>query len=135
MNLEGNNIADNYNKIKHLVEVDSDILAVFVIILDQIKELHMASDSHLVYNDIELIKVELNLIEEDKNDRNQKSKHSNTGRLKWVVKEYENIRILKIIEPERTILVLIRSNAGFEKTIENILGYYYSWDDIPKSLF
>ena len=135
MNLEGNNIADNYNKIKHLVEVDSDILAVFVLILDQIKELYVASDSHLVYNDIELMKVELNLIEEDKNDRNQKSKHSNTGRLKWVVKEYENIRILKIIEPERTILVLIQSNTGFEKTIENILGHYYNWDDIPKSLF
>lgn len=135
MNYEENKNEDKYNKIKHLVEVDYYILAVFILVLDQIKELHIASDSRLDKNDIELMKVDLNLIGDDKNDRSKKSEQINTGRLKWAVQEYENLRILKIFEPEQTIFVLIRSNTAIEKTIGNILGYYYNWDEVPKNLF
>lgn len=81
------------------------------------------------------MKVDLNLIGDDKNDRSKKSEQINTGRLKWAIQEYENLRILKIFEPEQTIFVLIRSNTAIEKTIGNILGYYYNWDEVPKNLF
>lgn len=57
------------------------------------------------------------------------------GNIKWVVMEYHKIRILKIFEEDKTIFVLINSNTQLEHTVDNILGYYYDLDDIPKSLF
>ena len=56
MNHEGNRNEDNYNKIKHLFEVDFNILAVFVLTFEQMKELHTATDSPIADKDIELIK-------------------------------------------------------------------------------
>ena len=43
--------------------------------------------------------------------------------------------IFKIFEEGKTIFVLINSNTKLEQTVDNILGYYYDLDDIPKSLF
>ena len=40
------NKGNNYDKIKHLVEVDDDILAVFIVMSPQIKELYMAKHSN-----------------------------------------------------------------------------------------
>ena len=57
------------------------------------------------------------------------------GNIKWIVVEYENIRILKIYESTKTIFVLIKSNTLLQHTVDNILGYYYDLDEIPKSLF
>ena len=57
------------------------------------------------------------------------------GKIKWGVTEYDKIRILKIFEEGKTIFVLINSNTQLEHTVDNILGYYYDLDDIPKSLF
>ncbi|HET8792884.1 MAG TPA: hypothetical protein VFM31_03745, partial [Nitrososphaeraceae archaeon] len=58
------------------------------------------------------------------------------GRLKWKVTEYEKIRILQIIEIDKIVVVLIKSNTSLDETVDNILGYYYEEeDDIPKSLF
>ena len=57
------------------------------------------------------------------------------GKIKWKVIEYERIRILKIYEDDKTIFVLINSNTQLEHTVDNILGYYYDLDEIPKSLF
>jgi hypothetical protein len=45
------------------------------------------------------------------------------------------MRILKILEKDKTIYVLINSNTQLEDTVDNILGYYYELDEIPKSLF
>jgi hypothetical protein len=57
------------------------------------------------------------------------------GMLKWVIIEYDKIRILKIFEENKTIFVLINSNTQLEHTVDNMLGYYYDFDDTPKSLF
>ena len=57
------------------------------------------------------------------------------GKIKWIVMEYDKIRILKIFEEDKTIFVLINSNTQLEHTVDNILGYYYDLDEIPKSLF
>ena len=84
--------------------------------------------------------LNLNHLRDDKTPQTEKIPHAavvnNTlGRLKWVVLEYENLRILKIYEFEKTIFVLINSNTQLEHTVDNILGYYYDLDDIPKNLF
>ena len=76
--------------------------------------------------------------ENDKVVREQKGTyHDNKllGKLRWVVSEYENVRVLKIIEKDRIVVVLVNSNTQLRHTIDNILGYYYDMDEIPKSLF
>jgi hypothetical protein len=136
----------NYDKIRHLVEVDDDILAVFIIVSSQMKELYIAENSGIDKNYIDSIIVpalglNLNHVIDDKKPQTEKILHtavinnSALGRLKWVVLEYENLRILKIHEFEKTVFVMINSNTQLEHTVDNILGYYYDLDDIPKSLF
>ncbi len=135
----------NYDKIRHLVEVDDDILAVFIMASSQMKELYTAENSKIDKNYVDSIIVpalglNLNHVNDDKKPQTEKILHTavanNTlGRLKWVVLEYENLRILKIHEFEKTVFVLINSNTQLEHTVDNILGYYYDLDDIPKSLF
>ena len=136
----------NYDKIRHLVEVDDDILAVFIVVSSQMKELYVAKNSNIDKNYIDSIIVpalglNMNHIRDDKKYQTEKILHtaivnnSTLGRLKWVVLEYENLRILKFYEFEKTIFVLINSNTQLENTVDNILGYYYDLDDIPKNLF
>jgi len=136
----------NYDKIRHLVEVDDDILAVFIVVSSQMKELYVAKNSNIDKNYVDSIIVpalglNMNHIRNDKKYQTDKVMHttmvnnSTLGRLKWVVLEYENLRILKIYEFEKTVFVLINSNTQLEHTVDNILGYYYELDDVPKSLF
>lgn len=136
----------NYDKIRHLVEVDDDILAVFIVVSSQMKELYVAKNSNIDKNYVDSIIVpalglNMNHIRNDKKYQTEKVMHttmvnnSTLGRLKWVVLEYENLRILKIYEFEKTVFVLINSNTQLEHTVDNILGYYYELDDVPKSLF
>ena len=91
----------NYDKIRHLVEVDDDILAVFIIVSSQMKELYIAENSSIDKNYIYSIIVpalglNLNPVIDDKKPQIEKILHtavvnnSTLGRLKWVVSEYEN---------------------------------------------
>lgn len=136
------NKGNNYDKIKHLVEVDDDILAVFIVMSSQIKELYIAKNSniHRAYVDSIVNELDLNISTENEKLTTQKAKlkgKSKTilGKIKWIVLEYDNLRILKIYENDKIIFVLINSNTQLEYTVDNILGYYYDLDEIPKSLF
>ncbi|HET7642335.1 MAG TPA: hypothetical protein VFK40_02410 [Nitrososphaeraceae archaeon] len=134
----GNNA--NYDKIKHLVEVEDDIFAVFTI-----NSRGEASDLTIAKN----IQVEKNIIENifanfknvlgqyDKLDILTNMANDILDRLKWKVSEYEKIRILQIIEKDKIVVILIKSNTSLDETVDNILGYYYEEEDneIPKSLF
>ena len=134
----GNNA--NYDKIKHLVEVEDDIFAVFTI-----NSRGEAIDLTIAKN----IQVEKNIIENifanfknvlgqyDKLDILTNMANDILDRLKWKVSEYEKIRILQIIEKDKIIVILIKSNTSLDETVDNILGYYYEEEDneIPKSLF
>ena len=132
-----------YDKIKHLVEVDDDILAVFTMSSSDMKELYIAKTANIdkTYIDSivhilginQVISVERPQISDT---RQEEEKANNIlGKIKWGVTEYDQIRILKIFEEDKTIFVLINSNTQLEHTVDNILGYYYDLDDIPKSLF
>jgi hypothetical protein len=129
----------SYDKIKHLVEIEDDIFAVFTINPSrETNSLTIAKN----------IKVEKNIIEDiftnfnktfkryDKIDILPPSSSEIIGRLKWKVIEYEKIRILQIVDKNKVVVVLIKSNTSLDETVDNILGYYYEdEDDIPKSLF
>lgn len=131
---------NTYNKIKHLVEVDDDILAVFTIISSQIRELYIAKNSKMDGKYVDLLVNNLGYnksididISTEKNI--QDTKKNLLGNLKWEVLEYDEMRILKIYEPDKIIFVLINSNTQLEHTVDNILGYYYESEELPKSLF
>jgi hypothetical protein len=127
-----------YDKIRHLVEVDDDILAVFIGESSQIRDLYIANNANIDRAYVDSIFDAIGLDENDKIVREQKGIHDDNkllGKLRWVVSEYENLRVLKIIEKDSIVVVLVNSNTQLRHTIDNILGYYYDVDEIPKSLF
>ncbi len=139
-----------YDKIRHLVEVDDDILAVFSansMNSPDMKELYIAKNANIDKNYIDslihvlglnqVIDVEKPPQEHAIGQEEEKVENDNNilGKIKWKVTEYERIRILKIYEFDKMIFVLINSNTQLEHTVDNILGYYYDLDEIPKSLF
>jgi hypothetical protein len=137
-----------YDKIRHLVEVDDDILAVFSINSTNspdMEELYIAKNANIDKNYIEslvrtlglsqVIDVEKPQVSSIKQEEEIEKDDNLLGNIKWIVMEYEKIRILKIYEYDKTVFVLINSNTQLEHTVDNILGYYYDLDEIPKSLF
>ena len=143
--MEGSPDTKKYDKIKHLVEVDDDILAVFSIESSAMKELYIAESANLDKNYIESLINILELSRTSESERpktfelkqeSEEDEYNNIlGKIKWLVIEYDKIRILKIFENDKTIFVLIKSNTQLEHTVDNILGYYYDLDEIPRSLF
>ncbi len=140
------NKGSSYDKIRHLVEVDDDILAVFSMKSFDIKELYIAKNVNLDKSYIDsLVHVlgsnQVKFTEKPQiygmGQEKEAEKEANNllGKIKWVVIEYERIRILKIFEEDKIIYVLINSNTQLEHTVDNILGYYYDLDETPKSLF
>lgn len=129
----GNSVG--YDKIKHLVEVEDHILAVFTINTNGTMEnLNIAKEIDLDKNFIESIFSTLQSSQDKfKIDSNSKTAEQ-LGELKWKIFEFEKVRILQIFELE-TVVVLIKANTSLNETVDNILGYYYEDENIPKSLF
>jgi hypothetical protein len=134
-----------YDKVKHLVEVNDNILAVFVInFSNQMERMHIAKDAGIDKSTIEQIFTSIlmpEIVSKKKYlEKNPYGLKNILDPLLWEVSEYRKLRILKIYEKEKAIVVLIKSNTKLEHTIDNILGYYFESDDdddseIPKSLF
>jgi hypothetical protein len=134
------NTETSYDKIKHLVEIEDDIFAVFTI------DPNGETNSLTVAKKVE---IEKSIIENIFANFNNMFKHDDKiidalpngsseilGKVKWKVTEYEKIRILQIVDKNKIVIVLIKSNTSLDETVDNILGYYYEEEyDIPKSLF
>ena len=129
----------NYDKIKHLVEVEDDIFAVFTInSIGETNDLTIAKNIQGEKNIIDNIFDNFKNILEQYDNLNIlfNITSDKLGILKWKITEYEKIRILQIFENDKIVVVLIKSNTSLDETVDNILGYYYEEeDDIPKSLF
>ena len=126
-----------YDKIRHLVEVDDDILVVFSINLmnsPDMRELYIAKNANIDKNYIDSLIQVLGLnqvIDVEKppqehaigQEKEEEVENDNNilGKIKWKVTEYERIRILKIYEFDKTIFVLINNNTQLEHTVDNIL--------------
>jgi hypothetical protein len=113
-----------YNKIKHLVEVDDDNLAVFTVNLGsqkQMENLYIANNADITREFVDYIFGIL-----QSNFRTAKEDTDNkVGKLKWTINENERIRTLIIYEKDRLVIVLIKNNKSLSETVDNILGYYY----------
>jgi hypothetical protein len=127
----------SYDKIKHLVEIEDDIFAVFTINSSgNLNDLNVAKNIDIEKGLVENLFNNFNKIFDDKIGILPNNSSEIIGRLKWKVTEYEKIRILQIIEKDKIVVVLLKSNTSLDETVDNILGYYYEEDDsIPKSLF
>ena len=119
-----------YDKIKHLVDVDDDILAVFTVALGSqhhMEDLSVAENANITKEFVDYI---FNRLQD--NFRNTKEDTDNRmGRLKWTINENELIRTLIIYEKDRFVIVLIKSNTSLSETVDNILGYYYEPEGLP----
>jgi hypothetical protein len=128
----------SYDKIKHLVEIEDDIFAVFTInSRGNSNDLIVAKNVDIEKSIIENIFNNFNNLLDDKIDTLSPSSSEILGRLKWKVIEYEKLRILQILEKDKIVVILIKSNTSLDETVDNILGYYYEEEeeDTPKSLF
>jgi hypothetical protein len=127
----------SYDKIKHLVEIEDDIFAVFTInSKGEANDLNIAKNIDIEKTLIENISTNFKDILNEENEKSITNSNNLVGKLKWKILEYEKIRLLCIFEINKTVVVLIQSNTTLDETVDNILGYYYEEDDdTPKSLF
>jgi hypothetical protein len=115
-----------YHKIKHLVEAEDDILAVFTLIpgkLNQIENLSIAKNANITRNFVDIIFNKLQ--DKLKEIEGHTFMSAIAGSLKWTIYETNRIRILIIYETDCAVIVLIKSNTSLSETVDNILGYYY----------
>jgi hypothetical protein len=127
-------MSTSYDRAKHIVEVDEKILAVFIVdSTGKISDLFVAEDANINHSFIETIRTSLNIRFEGKNEN---TKDQPLGQHLWDILEYDKVRIIKIYELERLIVVLAKSRSSPGDIAETVLGYLYeSEDEQPKSLF
>jgi hypothetical protein len=124
----------SYDRAKHIVEVDERILAVFIVdSTGKISDLFIAKDANINRPFIETIRTVLNIRFEGMNER---TKGQPLGQHLWDILEYDKVRIIKIYESERLIVVLAKSHLSAGDIAQTVLGYLYELEDEqPKSLF
>ncbi|MDQ3839019.1 MAG: hypothetical protein M3297_07105 [Thermoproteota archaeon] len=127
-------MSTSYDKAKHIVEVDERILAVFIVdSTGKISDLFIAEDANIDRSFTETIITTLNIRFENKN---KSTKDQPLGQHLWDILEYDKVRIIKIYESERLIVVLAKSHLSPGDIAQTVLGYLYeSEDEQPKSLF
>lgn len=122
-----------YDRAKHVVEVDERILAVFIVnSTGKISDLFVAEDANINQSFIETIRTTLDIRFEEK----ESLKDQSLGQHLWDILEYDKVRVIKIYELERLIVVLAKSHSSPGDIAETVLGYLYeSEDEPPRSLF
>ena len=137
MNKRSSSPSSSYDKAKHIVEVDEKILAVFAVNPDgNISDLFIAEDAKIDRSMVESVRSALNL----KFENNQEQRTSQSlilGEHLWDVLEYDKIRVIKIYELNRLLVVLAQSHTSPGEVAETVLGYLHESDETerPKSLF
>ena len=128
--------SSSYDKAKHIVEVDEKIMAVFIMNPDgNISDLFIAEDAKIDSSMVESVRSDLNLKFENKQEQ-QVTNSSSLGEHLWDISEYDKIRVIKIYESNRLIVVLAQSHTSPGDVAETVLGYLYESDEEqPKSLF
>jgi hypothetical protein len=126
-------MSTSYDRAKHVVKVDERILAVFIVnSTGKISDLFVAEDANINQSFIETIRTTLDIRFEEK----ESIKDQSLGQHLWDILEYDKVRVIKIYELERLIVVLAKSHSSPGDIAETVLGYLYeSEDEPPRSLF
>ena len=127
----------SYDKAKHIVEVDDRILAVFIVDpAGSISDLFIAHNANIERSFVEKVRDSLDIRFEGGRQQRQQQTPQLLGAHLWDVLEYDMIRVIKIYEPDRLIVVLAKSHTSPGDVAETVLGYLYeSEEQQPKSLF
>jgi hypothetical protein len=128
--------SSSYDKAKHIVEVHEKILAVFVVDSQgNMSDLFIAHDANIDQSVVESVRSYVNLRFETNEEQQQKANQL-LGKHLWAISEYDKIRVIKIYEPDRLIVVLAKSHTSPGDVAETVLGYLYESDqEPPRSLF
>lgn len=126
-------MSTSYDRAKHVVEVDERIMAVLIVnSTGKISDLFVAEDANIDQSSIETIRTTLDIRFEEK----ETIKDQPLGQHLWDILEYDKVRVIKIYELERLIVVLAKSHSSPGDIAETVLGYLYeSEDEPPRSLF
>ena len=121
----------SYDKAKHIVEVDEKILAVFIVHpAGSISDLFIADNANIELSFVEKVRDTLDIKFEGRQAPQPLKTHL------WDVLEYDTIRIIKIYEPDRLIVVLAKSHTSPGDIAQTVLGYLYEPEEQqPKNLF
>ena len=133
---KGSSSSSSYDKAKHIVKVDEKILAVFIMNPEgNISDLFIAEDAKIDRSMVESVRSALNLKFE--NNHEQRTNPSLLGEHLWDISEYDKIRVIKIYEINRLLVVLSQSHTSPGEVAETVLGYLHENDEEeqPKSLF
>lgn len=127
-------MSTSYDRARHVVEVDERILAVFIVdSTGKISGSFIAEDANINHSFIETVRTALNIRFEG---RNESTRDQSLGQHLWDILEYDKVRVIKIYELERLIVVLAKSHSSPGDIAETVLGYLYeSEDEPPRSLF
>jgi hypothetical protein len=131
--------SSSYDKAKHIVEVDEKIMAVFIMNPDgNISDLFIAEDAKIDRSMVETVRLGLNLKFQN-NQEQRRTNSSSLGEHLWDISEYDKIRVIKIYESNRLIVVIAQSHTCPGEVAETVLGYLYEEEDNeqrqPPSLF
>ena len=124
----------SYEEIKHIVEVDEKILAVFTIDSNEkISDIFIAPDTKIDRSFIEIVTSILDLkfkkINKGACIAEDKSRSHIIGKHLWDISEYDKIRVIKVYEANRLIVVLAKSHTLPGDTADAVLGYLYECND------
>jgi hypothetical protein len=108
----------SYEKIKHIVKVDENILAVFTTNSDEkTSDVFIAPDAKIDTLFIEVVRAKLDLkfkttdkADEDEEEE-ENSRVKQIGKLLWDISEYDKIRVIRIYEANCVIVVLAKSHT------------------------
>lgn len=126
----------SYDKVKHIVEIDENILAVFIVdSAGNISDLFITDDAEIDSSYVQSIQSNLRL-RFTKEEMDEKM-HL-LGKHMWDISEYDKMRIIEIYESNRLIVVLAKSHIDPGDVSDSVLGYIHESDDDanqPPSLF
>lgn len=123
----------SYEKVKRIVEVDEKILAVFTLNSDgKTSDIFIASDAKIDRAFIETVRLNLDLkfkaIEKSaisEEEERTRTRTNPVGRHLWDISEYDKIRVIRIYETNRLIVVLAKCHTSPGDTADAVLGYLY----------
>jgi hypothetical protein len=123
----------SYEKIKHIVEVDERILAVFTMNLDgKALDMFIAPDAKIEESFIEIVRAKLDFKFKAMDNTaavEEESRAKLIGKLLWDISEYDKIRVIRIYEANRLIVVLAKCHTPPGDTADTVLGYLHESDE------
>ena len=112
-----------------------DTIAVFTIdSKEKISDIFIAPDAKIDKSFIEIVTSNLNLkfkkIDKGASSAEEdKSRTQIIGKHLWDISEYDKIRVIKVYEANRLIVVLAKSHTLPGDTADTVLGYLYECND------